>query len=167
MLLLPQWPPFSKEKPHPVFVAAAKVFNAFRSFGEGNPFAIAMVTMAFMESWFLPEAVGDNGTAFGVFQWHTDRAARIKTNTGIDLLAKPPPGLADQCRAAYWELNATETKARNAMRAAKTAYDAAAAATALYERAGAASAVERRAAEAEKWSAFIAANLAWVVAQDV
>lgn len=54
------------------------------------------------ESKFNQNAVGDNGTSFGIFQWHDpSRRAAIQRALGIDV-TKSSHG--DQLRAAAWEL---------------------------------------------------------------
>ena len=162
---LSAWPAFDADKPHPFFVGAAHVFNAWCGFGVPVPFAIAMVTMADMEAAFKAAVVGDHGSAYGIYQEHKDRAERIKIKIGVDMLASPAPSLFDQCRAAWWELNNTETRAREMILAANNAGDASRAATTYFERAGAGSAADRRAAEGERWSAWIGQHLDWVQAQ--
>lgn len=54
------------------------------------------------ESNFNAGAVGDNGTSFGIFQWHDPaRRAAILAATGIDVTNASH---ADQLKAAQWEL---------------------------------------------------------------
>lgn len=53
------------------------------------------------ESNFDPRAVGDNGAARGIFQWHPDRRAAILSATGIDI---SNAGHLDQLKAAQYEL---------------------------------------------------------------
>jgi len=53
------------------------------------------------ESGGDPRAVGDNGLAVGIMQWHPDRRANILKNTGIDISSA---SVAEQMRAAAWEM---------------------------------------------------------------
>lgn len=159
------WPAFDQAKPHAFYVGMAQCFNCWVSFGVQNPFAIGMTTQADAEARFITTAVGDKGTAFGLYQEHKDRADRIKLQTGIDLLAVPPPSILDQCRAAWWELNNTEKKARDAMMLAITGGGAAAIGCSMFERAGAPDAVARRTLEGERITVFVSRNLDWVRAQ--
>lgn len=156
------WPAFNIKDPAPFFIGMAKTFNCWVSFGVPNPFAVAMTTMADMEAAFKISALGDHGTAYGLYQEHIDRASRIKDKLGIDLTATPSPSLQDQCKAAWWELNNTETKARDAMLLAQTGGGCSAIATALFERAGEKTAVARRTLEGERITVFISNNFDWV-----
>lgn len=54
------------------------------------------------ESGGNPGAIGDNGAARGLYQWHPDRVAKIKASTGIDVTSASAD---DQRRAAAWEIN--------------------------------------------------------------
>lgn len=48
-----------------------------------------------------PNAIGDNGAARGLYQWHPDRVAKIKAGIGIDVTSASAD---DQRRAAAWEI---------------------------------------------------------------
>lgn len=64
--------------------------------------AAALAGNEYRESGANPRAVGDNGTSFGIFQWHTKkRMDDIRRATGIDV-AKA--GHAEQLQAALWEM---------------------------------------------------------------
>ena len=63
--------------------------------------AAGLVANEQAESGFKPAAVGDNGSARGLFQWHPDRVAKILAATGIDVRTA---GHMDQLKAAAWEL---------------------------------------------------------------
>lgn len=156
MIPLPTWPPTSNI----FFDNAKEVFDAFKSFGLANPGALGMVAQAEAESAFEITAAGDhvNGepTAFGLFQHHGDRIAAIRKATGIDIASFPP--IADQCRAAWWELQKYPSLGLAQLRAATTAMEGGIAGCQFFERAGAADAAERRGALAERWAAFAAKN---------
>ena len=156
------WPAFNIKAPSPFFVGMAKVYNNWESFGVPTPFAVAMTCMADMEASFQIAVIGDNGTAYGLYQEHKDRAERIKDKLGIDLMGTPSPSLADQCKSAWWELNNTETRARDAMNLAHTAGACSGIACAMFERAGATDAVVRRTLEGERIAVFIQHNQDWV-----
>jgi hypothetical protein len=53
------------------------------------------------ESGGNPGAIGDNGAARGLYQWHPDRVAKIKAGIGIDVTSA---NADDQRRAAAWEI---------------------------------------------------------------
>lgn len=63
--------------------------------------AAGIVANSQAESGGNPAAVGDHGTAFGMFQWHADRAASILKGTNIDIHTA---GREDQMKAAMWEM---------------------------------------------------------------
>lgn len=164
MLPLSAWPAFNTAHPHPYFVSAAKLFNAARRMGYPIPAAIGMfVTQPDMEAAFKPRVVGDHGEAFNICQWHEPRISNILKGCNIDVTTETD--LNRLAMAMDWELRNTHRRAREAILAAENAADAARAACTYYEGAGAADAAERRANEAERWSAFIGRNLAWVEAQ--
>lgn len=157
MVELPVWPPVG----HPFFTKAAQVYNAWKALGVSNPFALAMTTQAEFESAFQSSAVGDQGTAYNIYQWHwVPRGQSILAATGIDV--RTETSLSRIVSAAWWELNHTETKARDAIAAATTAHDASVAACTLFEGAGAPMAAERRGVGAERWATWIDKNASFV-----
>lgn len=84
------------------------------------------------ESAFRPDAVGDNGKAYGIAQWHPDRQAEFQKKFG-----KPIQGstLEEQMAFMHYELTQGNERAAGAkLRQAKTAQDAAAAVSTHYER---------------------------------
>jgi hypothetical protein len=90
--------------------------------GYTQPQAAAMVGHATQESGIRTDATGDNGTAKGVFQWRGDRLAGLKSfaqATGQDANS-----LDTQLGYMDHELNTTERKAGDALRAATTVRDA-------------------------------------------
>ena len=123
----------------------------------GKPSAAAGLTaQAQGESSFNPAAIGDHDTAFGLQQWHGARAAAIKAGTGIDLTKLPP--LADQLKAALWELKGPEARAWRAIPAAATPYDAGYAACRFWERPASALDYAKRGHFAEQIAADFRAN---------
>lgn len=149
MLELPEWPPTYESAPW-FYNSAAVAFNTWKSFGVTNPFALGMVAQFEAESAFKL-AAGDNDTAFGMGQWHEPRITEILKGCGIDIKTAP---VADQVRAAWWELNNLEKAALADIQACTTAADAGAAACTYYERAGAADAAQRRGLMAERWATY-------------
>jgi hypothetical protein len=77
-------------------------FQFWKSKGFTDAGAAAMVSMEQRESASDSTAVGDHGTAHGLFQWHHDRAARILDATGIDITTA---SAADQRKAMYLEMS--------------------------------------------------------------
>jgi len=156
---LPTWP-----APDNVFFnRAAQVYNAWRGLGVSIPFALAMVTQAEFESAFETNAVGDHDQAFNIYQWHWDpRGERILDKTKTDVRSET--SLLKLVEAAWWELNNTEIKARDAIAAAKTAREASIAACTLFEGAGAPDAAQRRGLGAERWSVWVNDNEAFIAA---
>lgn len=84
------------------------------------------------ESAFRPDAVGDNGKAYGIAQWHPDRQAEFQKKFG-----KPIQGstLADQMAFMHYELTQGNERAAGAkLRGTSSAAEAAAAVSMHYER---------------------------------
>lgn len=152
---LPIWPPASNA----FFASAKQVFDAFRGYGLPVAGSLGLVAQAEAESAFKIDIIGDDGSAHGIWQLHSDRIAQIKKATGIDIAAPAP--IADQCKAAFWELNEYPYLGLAQIRAATTASEAGIIACQLYERAGAANAAERRGMLAERWAVYAADN-GWV-----
>jgi hypothetical protein len=109
----------------------AYAMNWMQKHGYTVPQAAAMVGHGTQESGLDPNAVGDNGTAKGVFQWRGDRLAGLQSyakSAGLD-----PNHIDTQLGFMDHELNTTELKAGNALRAATNVNDATRAGMA-YER---------------------------------
>lgn len=149
-IVLPAWP---AESDAPGFFAAARaLFDKFKALGASNPTALAILAQAEAESSLNPKAVGDKGTAHGLWQWHSDRCAQIKAATGIDVCTA---GLEDQATAAWWELTkGQERPAFAKFSTAETALEAGQLACTLWERAGAPIAAQKRGALAERWADY-------------
>jgi hypothetical protein len=84
------------------------------------------------ESSFDPNAVGDNGKAYGIAQWHPDRQAEFKKRFGKDIQGST---LDEQMAFMHYELTeGKESKAGAKLRQTKSAEEAAAAVSTHYER---------------------------------
>lgn len=94
------------------------------------------------ESGFNPGAVGDNGQAYGLFQWHPDRQRAFRLWSGHDIRQST---MAEQLAFAQWELTHTEAAAGAALRRSQTRAQAGAAFSLGFERpaGGAATAAQR------------------------
>ncbi len=77
----------------------------------------------FVESSFNPTAVGDNGTSFGLAQWHKSRWDRLNEFCKNNSLN--PNTFEAQLTYLDWELKNTEKKAYKKLIEAKTPYDSA------------------------------------------
>jgi Phage tail lysozyme len=86
------------------------------------PQAAAMVGHGTQESGLDPNATGDNGTAKGVFQWRGDRLAGLHSFAAAS--NQDPTSIDTQLGYMDHELNTTEIKAGNALRAATNVTDA-------------------------------------------
>lgn len=151
-VVLPVWPPSG----NPFFSLAARCFLRWQYWINSNPFILGMIANAEAESAFEVNALGDNDSAYGIYQWHGDRCAAIAKGCGIDITKFPT--IEQQVDAAFWELKNLEQDAYNRIRNSSTAYDAAMNACIYYERAGAPLAAERRGAMGERWSIYFSKN---------
>lgn len=172
-LPIPAWPDPTTPEGKTFFANAIEIFDLWKSYGKSNQFALGMLANAEAETSLNPNERGDyidaNGkplpwsvhpvgtpTAFGLHQWHEGRVAIMKLpppkGCGVDIMALPP--IADQIRAANWELDTFTAYGRSAITAASTAYGAAYQACVLFERAGAANAADRRGKMAERFAVW-------------
>ena len=84
------------------------------------------------ESAFRPDAVGDNGKAYGIGQWHPDRQAEFKKKFGKDIQGS---SMEEQMAFMHYELTqGNERKAGNILRGTSSAAEAAAVVSTHYER---------------------------------
>ncbi len=82
---------------------------------------------------FNPGATGDNGSAYGLAQWHPDRQSEFKKFTGKDIRGS---SMDDQLKFVNYELTkGNEEAAGDKIRATKTSEEAALATRRYYERA--------------------------------
>lgn len=83
------------------------------------------------ESEFNPNAVGDDGKAFGLYQWREARQEDFKKLYGFDI---HKASLRQQLNFRTWEMGNTYKEAGDAIKNSKTAAEAARAHTLLYEK---------------------------------
>lgn len=93
--------------------------------------AIGMVANASRESSLDERAVGDNGRAVGIYQWHPDRQKGFEEKFGRPLALST---LEEQMAYSLLELRTTEAAAGNALQSATTSAEAASKVSSLYER---------------------------------
>jgi len=93
--------------------------------------AIGMVANSSRESRLDERAVGDNGAAVGLFQWHPDRQALYQRTFGRPLASA---SREEQLGYSLWELQNNERVAGDALMASTTPADAAVKISSLYER---------------------------------
>ena len=104
---------------------------------------------AYQESSFDPDAVGDGGRAYGLFQWHGDRQAAFRAVFGKDIRDATA---GEQIDFVDWELRNSEVGAGNALKNAKSANEAGALFSRFYERPKAADLeAKNRGARAQEW----------------
>ena len=127
---------------------AMDAIKFFEGKGYSREQASGIVANLMAESNLNPKAVGDNGQAVGVGQWHPVRQADFKKAFGIDL---KDATLAQQLAFVDWELRNTERTAMEKLQAAKTPQQAGDAVSRYYER------PKDRDGEAEKRGAAAAA----------
>lgn len=77
------------------------------------------------------DALGDNGQAYGIAQWHPPRQRDFRKAMGKDIVGS---SLQDQLAFVDWELNNTESNAGRQLKSAKTAEEAAWTMDEYYER---------------------------------
>jgi hypothetical protein len=110
---------------------AARVAAYFR--GRFAPHQVAgILANISAESGFDPQARGDNGAAFGIAQWRGARLEALKRFAGTDDLSKI--GLETQLKFMALELDTTERRAAQALRATTTASGAGETFSRAYER---------------------------------
>ena len=86
----------------------------------------------YTESKYDPQAIGDNGTSFGLAQWHKSRWDRLKNwsnERGLNINF-----FDTQLRFIDWELNNTEKRAKSELLSTNTPRESAFAFAKFYER---------------------------------
>jgi hypothetical protein len=131
---------------------AATIYKFWLANGFTPAQACGLLAQADAESSLDPKAVGDHGQAFGIQQWHAARIDAIRDDCGVDLAKLPP--LADQLKAALWELQHTEKNALAKIKSATTAYDAGHDAARYWERPASTAQYAKRGSTAEKWAVY-------------
>lgn len=140
------------------YASAAVIYKFWLENGFSPAQAAGLLAQADAESSLNPAAIGDHDQAFGLDQWHTARVAAIKAGCGVDLHAKPIPPLADQLKAALWELRNPEKGALAHILAARTAAQAGAAACQFWERPADHAQYAKRGVKAEGWAVHFSKN---------
>jgi uncharacterized protein YoaH (UPF0181 family) len=103
----------------------------YMNHGLSREHAIGMVANSSRESGLDERAVGDNGRAVGLYQWHPDRQAIYQRMFGRPLASASHE---EQLGYSLWELQNNERGAGNALMGTATAPEAAAKISSLYER---------------------------------
>ncbi len=134
------------------YASAATIYKFWLANGFAPAQACGLLAQADSESSLNPSAIGDHDKAFGLHQWHVERLGAIKRGCGIDLKTLPP--LADQLKAALWELEHTEHGALMRIKMAKTAYEAGYDACRYWERPGSTNQYQKRGDKAEAWAVY-------------
>ncbi|KWR88765.1 phage tail tape measure protein [Cupriavidus sp. IDO] len=112
--------------------SASDAVGFFQSKGWTKEQAAGIVANLRQESQMNPGAVGDNGKAYGVAQWHPDRQANFAKWAGKDIRKS---SLDEQLAFVDHELRkGTEQSAGRALASAKTAQEAGNIVSRLYER---------------------------------
>lgn len=108
------------------------VANYFQSKGWSREQAVGIASNLSIESGFNPSAVGDNGKAYGLAQWHPDRQAGFRAFAGKDIRSS---SLDEQLAFIHYELTQGQEKgAGDALRKARSAYEAGSIVSSQYER---------------------------------
>lgn len=110
---------------------AQQIQKYFESQGWTPAQAAGIASNIHSESGGKINATGDNGTAYGLGQWHPDRQANFKKLFNKDIKTST---LAEQLAFMQWELTNTEKGAGDALRNTTTAADAGAVISRKYER---------------------------------
>lgn len=104
----------------------------FQSQGWAREQAVGLAANIKRESAFDPTAVGDNGRAYGLAQWHPDRQAEFQKRFGKSIKGST---LQEQLAFMHYELTEGNEKGAGAkLRQAQTAADAAGVVSRYYER---------------------------------
>lgn len=105
---------------------------AFMKMGWSREQAAGLAANLAVESGLRPNAVGDNGAAYGIAQWHPDRQAEFKRVFGHDIRRS---SLDEQLQFVHHELTrGREQAAGRALRQARSAGEAGAIVSSKYER---------------------------------
>ncbi len=117
-------PPFSRDG-----VGIARFFMKL-GYSKANSSGIA--GNIYVESKYDPKAIGDNGTSFGLAQWHKSRWLRL--NEWALSNKVNPNNFEVQLRYIDWELNNREKRAKEKLLESKTARNSAYNFAKYYER---------------------------------
>lgn len=126
--------------------SVAAIVDYFEKAGFSHAQAVGIATNLKVESGLNPTAVGDNGKAFGLAQWHADRQRRFEEMFGHSIRTA---SFGEQLQFIARELSTSESRAGALLHGAKTAREAAEIFARDYERpAGGAAEIARRGAAA-------------------
>lgn len=138
-----------KSKPDLSKTSRFAIVNHMQAKGWSRQVGYGAASNIFQECSFVPNLYGDGGKAYGLCQWHGDRQKQFKKVFG-KLITEA--STAEQLDFLDWELRNTEKKAGDALKAAKTAYEAGAVFSKLYERPKAVAAeMQKRGQRAQEW----------------
>ena len=112
----------------------------FENNGWSKEQAAGIVGNLVVESGLRTDAVGDNGQAYGIAQWHPDRQRKFQQIFGKPITQS---SFAEQLEFVNWELNNSEKQAGDALRGATTAAEAASIVDSQYERSSGAAIAQR------------------------
>lgn len=124
LLLSAKRPPLSKN--------GVGIARFLMNLGYSKANASGIAGNIYVESKYDPKAIGDNGTSFGLAQWHKSRWESLKkwsNERGLDVNK-----FETQLKFIDWELNNTEKKAKRELLEQKTPQDSAFAFAKYYER---------------------------------
>jgi hypothetical protein len=124
LLLSAKRPPLSKN--------GVGIVRFLMNLGYSKANASGIAGNIYVESKYDPKAIGDNGTSFGLAQWHKSRWESLKkwsNERGLDVNK-----FETQLKFIDWELNNTEKKAKRELLEQKTPQDSAFAFAKYYER---------------------------------
>ncbi|RQZ76075.1 hypothetical protein DF052_02660 [Burkholderia glumae] len=111
---------------------SAAAVSRLMEMGWSKEQAVGLVANFWRESQLNPTAIGDNGRAYGIGQWHPDRQDAFKKLFGTDIRSST---LDQQLQFANYELRSGgERDAGRRLLASTNALDAAAIASRYYER---------------------------------
>jgi hypothetical protein len=145
--------------------AARAAVARFMQMGWSREQASGLVANLWKESLLNPQAVGDNGHAYGIGQWHEDRQEAFRKLFGIDIRKST---LDQQLQFANYELTqGNEQGAGRRLRGATNALDAGAIVSRYYERPANTEdeAQSRARAASDLYAALGQANAAQIAAQ--
>ena len=102
---IPAKPAFSTTSVY--WISARDIYRTMRRLGAQNPLAIAALANGDMESAFKPTAVGDDGTAYNIWQHHWNpRGARILAGCRVDLRSER--NITKVTGALWWEMTSVD-----------------------------------------------------------
>jgi len=123
---------YGEEAPTPAGSTSSAAMAYFQAQGWSKEQAAGLAANISRESNFNPSAVGDNGKAYGIGQWHPDRQAEFKKRFGKNIQGST---FEEQMAFMQYELTqGNERKAGNILRGTTGAAEAAGVVSTHYER---------------------------------